>query len=246
MELCIENEKLLSVINIDNFEYHNDNLIIIINNLCNININISFIKYYYDAVKDFNNSIKYYSNNDVKYDDDVKKYYNMIIKYFIIAINNYNITIKYYLNSIKKDYSDASIIYYDNAVKYYLMGIEKGYLNIINTVGYYYNVVKDYDNAIKYYLLAIDKGNYNLINKLDTIFINNINLYINTILNTNYKPNNIKLIFIKNNLIINKSYECPICYDDVNNSIKSICGHLYCSECFLKLDICAICRSNII
>jgi hypothetical protein len=122
------------------------------------------------------------------------------------------------------------------------MAINKGHVEAMYNLGLYYDeITNDYDNAIKYYKMASNKGHVEAMYNLELLFINNINLYIDTLLNNNYKPNN-----IKNNLIINKEYECPICYEDVIYSIKSICGHLYCLNCFSKLNKCAICRKKLI
>lgn len=91
--------------------------------------------------------------------------------------------------------------------------------------------------------MAIQNNNYKFENNLDLIFIDNINLYINT----DYVSKNKKLLLIKKNLIINQNnYECPICYNNVELHIQCICGHSYCIACFLKIDTCAICRRNII
>jgi TPR repeat protein len=255
-------------IDIDNYEHE---LIFIIGNLCIIykkyNIAIKYYKIaidkgninamnslgvcYYD-IKDYENAVKYYlmaiDKGNINAINNLGLYYD--------AIKDYDNAIKYYKMAIDKGDSNAMnnlALYYDEiandynkAIKYYLIAIDKGNItSIYNLALYYDKIAKDYNNAIKYYLMSVNKGDNIGINNLELLFINNLNLYINTILNNDYKPNNIKLVFIKNNLIINEDYECPICYEDVNNGIKSICDHSYCINCFLKIDLCALCRSNI-
>lgn len=52
-------------------------------------------------------------------------------------------------------------------------------------------------------------------------------------------PNHITDILHKEN------NECTICYENVerSNFVVSSCGHNYCTDCFSKIDKCAICRN---
>jgi len=46
---------------------------------------------------------------------------------------------------------------------------------------------------------------------------------------------------------LKKKIECPVCLDIIGEGKLKIsnCGHNYCSDCFVKLDKCAICRKKI-
>ena len=50
---------------------------------------------------------------------------------------------------------------------------------------------------------------------------------------------NILFVFIINNM------ECSICFEE-KKMVKLNCGHLFCEACVNKINVCALCRSNII
>ena len=78
------------------------------------------------------------------------------------------------------------------------------------------------DNTIQYDDQYDDQTNNNLISEL-----------LDTILND-----------IIENIDI---FECPICYEkySLDKKITTDCNHIFCQSCYDKIDICAMCRTNL-
>ena len=205
--------------------------------LCCVNNKYDNMIYYYMLAIDKGNS-------DAMY--ELGCYYDKIdntseaVNYLDMAIDKGNHNALYEMGCMY----DEDGKYYE-AIEYYLMAINKGNSKEMNNLGCYYeNIEKDYNKAIEYYLMSINKGNFNAKLNLEILFIKNIDIYIKYILSNNYNPDNLKLCFIKDNLIKDK-FECPICYDNFDYYIKTYCNHRYCYNCYYKLDSCAMCRRDV-
>jgi TPR repeat protein len=207
----------------------------------------------------------YFCSYDNKYkiylDIIINKYENecshLLGNYYELMQDNIN-CIKYYLIGINKNcvlsMNDLGIHYlinrnYKQAYKYLKMACNKGYTLSIYNLAFYYELVDDIPNAIKYYKECIEKTD--MFNKaiisLENIFINNPQYLINELTHYNlsyvYYYKHPKLIYIKNNFIINK-FDCDICYGQYDKYVLSKCNHKYCISCFLKIDNCAFCRKD--
>ena len=44
-----------------------------------------------------------------------------------------------------------------------------------------------------------------------------------------------------------KRIECPICLDVIETGKLKLtnCGHIFCQECYDRIDVCALCRQNL-
>ena len=199
---------------------------------------------------------------NIKYEENIDdESHNEYIKSkFLIAIEKddpyamYELGFHYYL--IIKNY--------DKMEEYYSMAAEKGYVRAMFDLGYYYQYTKiNYELMIKYYLMLIKKKGYSNNDKL-FYFYTRIELY-------NYYHNNIMAFYIlivnienKSDLINNllnelKSYkliinyeknldnihECDVCYETKIN-IKLPCNHEICVDCYPQINICHMCRAEIV
>jgi len=60
------------------------------------------------------------------------------------------------------------------------------------------------------------------------------------------------ITYLKNQFIemydeLKKFTECPVCFENLNkeNTKLTNCGHLFCLDCFDKVDSCPICRKKL-
>ena len=95
---------------------------------------------------------------------------------------------------------------------------------------------------------------YNTINNNHLSFYNTLNISITThIINTdriNDDQPNVPINRVKKPVTIikttnNQICECCICFEE-KKMVKLNCGHLFCEACVNKINVCALCRSNII
>ena len=224
-------------------------------------------KYYLMAIElKYPNAMKnlglYYQDIEKNY-DLMKKYYLMAIEFNdVFAMNNLGC---YYHNTEKN---------YDLMKKYYLMAIELNNVVSMYTLGYYYHYdEKDYDLMKKYYLMAIELDNSNALfgmimfyKKTNNIEYNKyLDLYVEKYINnTNFHEKikklalndlhydlltnntNRKTIIYKNKCnFMSKIGNCDVCMEENIQLIPFECCHYICTNCYIKLDKCHLCRLSI-
>ncbi len=247
-------------------------LLCVIGDLCRIHKNYNKMLYYYNIAIDkdatrvramyklgnyynkiernYTEAIKYYKMASCRGDSDAM---NELGYYYDDNMRKYEEAVKYYLMAIENGNSNAMcnlgkhyyyMKNYSEAIKYLQMAIEKGNVEAMDRLGHYYEEIRNYPEAIKYFKMAIDNRNLDSIFFIESIFRHNIDIFVNFLLSNDYNPENEKLCFIKEHLI-KDNFECPVCYETFDYSIKTGCNHHYCYECYSKIDTCAMCRRDI-
>ena len=91
---------------------------------------------------------------------------------------------------------------------------------------------------------------HNTITNIDLPIYNTItNVNTNHVNDYQINPNNNCNICVKKPVTITKTTnsqicECAICFEE-KKMAKLNCGHLFCENCVNKINVCALCRSNI-
>ena len=58
-------------------------------------------------------------------------------------------------------------------------------------------------------------------------------------------PKNLVDEFMEMKKSLKLKVDCPICMEEITDLSITGCGHKYCTDCFSKIDKCAICRKAI-
>jgi tetratricopeptide (TPR) repeat protein len=166
----------------------------------------------------------------------VMKNYENMIKCYNMAIECGSVGAMMTLGHYYCDTND-----YDNMLKYYNMGVDNKSIYAMCCLGAYYKKIEDYKNMKKYYLLAIENNNIiSSCNKLAPKVIEKMKKEISEIPDDNIVLND---DMYKDELV--KRITCCICMANEKNMVFN-CGHSTCSSCALKINICSICKTEII
>ena len=244
--------------------YHQIILNLYNNNETNLDINDKYIcnilGHYYKDINDCEQMKKYYGLaielNNVDSMNNLGHYY--------YEIKEYEKMKKYYGLAIELNDSKAmnilglyyhSINEYEQMKKYWLMAIELNNSNAMNNLGYYYYLIKEYEKMKKYYDLAIELNDLDAMNDLEIYYGSNKLKFYNFLINSKSSEliNN-KIIGLKNDKVVNnyinkiKLYseinfikECCIC-SNIKLNITFECAHYVCTDCYVEVDKCPICR----
>ena len=124
--------------------------------------------------------------------------------------------------------------------------------NVSEVLKYLHENPGKYDLAEKYYLIAIGKDHIGAMNNLEILCNNKLKLY-NCLIKLqqksdiiNNKINELKKIrkihcFDNKRKLLSKTDTCPICLENTL-VIPKECAHFYCSDCYVEINECSICK----
>jgi tetratricopeptide (TPR) repeat protein len=137
------------------------------------------------------------------------------------------------------------------AIHYYKLAVDKMNTAAMNNLGLLYQEQDKNELAIEHYLLSIQNNNYNAITHIQKL-MPKVQLYhtlsklpTQNVLITNILANLRKdeKVHCFNNKInfLSKDGTCLVCFDD-KKLIPRECAHFYCTDCFVKIDKCSMCK----
>lgn len=170
----------------------------------------------------------------------------------------YNLAEKYYIMLIEKELGidNMKLDEHSLAEIHYLMKVSDDQIHAMISLGSMYEDQDKYELAEQYYLMAIVKGNMDAIDHFENIAETDLYIYhkLSKITSKNEDVNkkiNEKISSLKSNFkikcfenklkFLSRTDQCPICLD-YTVLIPLECTHFYCSDCFIKINKCAICN----
>jgi TPR repeat protein len=215
--------------------------------------------YYYED-KDDEKMMKYYKMAIENGNSEAMNNFG----YYFYKKGDYENMMKYLMMAIEKNNSNAmnnlGIYYYkqkdyNNMIKYYLMAIAHNNYCLIDELCLHYKNVNDKDNMIKYVNMAVQHGLYESVKNHFTneelfLMLKNIrNIKFESNFDSKIKEKLKELVITKRIHILNnkinlasKIKDCDICYEENTINIPLECCHYYCTECYIKLRECPLCK----
>ncbi len=208
-----------------------------------------------------------------KYDLTNPTICRIIALYYAYVMQNDEDMIKYYLISVSLNCVDSMnclanyygcIKKFDEMEKLHLIAIDLNYTKSMNDLACHYYNMLNYDLAVKYFLMAINLNDEKAMNNLKKMHSAKYKLpeLYNILKNVTAKND----LIIKNlnilkqdfvlKLLVNKDKhkiaiennifgECAICYEDKLHVNFNDCTHGTCFDCYKRINICPLCRTNI-
>lgn len=186
--------------------------------------------------------------------------YRQIIIFLTIsyAIYSFNITLALYL--IFFEFIKYSINNIVNLINFFEKNRDYAVETFFNNI--YLSVIQRNFNLNSFLSMISNLYNYDSSNSFNDdfykkllIFIKNLEIYIS---GEKYLiKNDYNILYIKNNNFNIIQYEsineiqntCPICLNETNINLKTICNHIFCYNCFIEFlfnsTICPLCRKNL-